>query len=131
MVVDRAPRHLVLTDDTRPASSKLRKAQLADWLEAHDAIPAASAGTDWRVDRTRAELKEEADKNRPAPRFLVQDLARRFDVTILISPVAHPELNPIEIVWDTVKAALRHANTTISPARWQQLVNREFERITP
>eukprot|EP00170_Pyropia_yezoensis_P003982 contig_16432_g3993 len=131
LVVDRAPYHLVLTDYTRPASSKLLKAQLADWLEAHDAIPAAWAGNDWRFDCTRAELKAEADKYRPAPRFLVQDLARRFDVTILLSPVAHPELNPIEMVWGTVKAALRRAKKTFTLAGLQQLVHREFERITP
>jgi len=37
-------------------------------------------------------MKAEADKHRPAPRYQVQDLARRFNVKILISLVAHPEL---------------------------------------
>jgi len=43
-------------------------------------------------------LKQRADQNRPTSRYLVQDLAARFGVTILISPVVHPELNPIEMV---------------------------------
>eukprot|EP00170_Pyropia_yezoensis_P003027 contig_12710_g3034 len=47
LVVDRAPYHMVLTDDTRPASSKLRKAELADWLEAYDAV-SREWEADWR-----------------------------------------------------------------------------------
>eukprot|EP00170_Pyropia_yezoensis_P000821 contig_3775_g823 len=76
-------------------------------------------------------MKEQADKHRPAPRFLVQDLAAQFDVTILISPVAHPELNPIEMVWGIVKAALRRANIDFSLKRPKELVEVELERITP
>lgn len=50
---------------------------------------------------------------------------------ILISPVVHPELNPIEMVWGIVKVALRHSNTSFLLAWLRQLVHREFERITP
>eukprot|EP00170_Pyropia_yezoensis_P000819 contig_3773_g821 len=121
---------MVLTDDTRPASSKLRKAELAEWLEAHDAVP-GGLEADWRQNRTRAEMKEQADKHRPAPRFLEQDLAAQFDVTILIYPVALPELNPIEMVWGTVKAALQRTNIDFSLTRLKELVEMEFVRITP
>lgn len=39
LVVDRAPYHIVLTYEARPASSKLKKTELADWLEAHESVP--------------------------------------------------------------------------------------------
>jgi len=47
LVVDRAPYHTKLTAETRPASSKMRKADLADWLESHDAVP-DGLPTTWR-----------------------------------------------------------------------------------
>jgi len=39
LVVDRAPYHMKLTAETRLVSSKIRKADLADWLESYDAVP--------------------------------------------------------------------------------------------
>jgi len=75
-------------------------------------------------------MKAEADKHRPAPRYQVQDLARRFNVKILISPVAHPELNPIEIVWGTVKMALKRANVDFTIAALKASVDIEFAKIT-
>lgn len=130
LVVDRAPYHMVLTDDTRLATSKMRNAELADWLEAHGAVPEAWQEEDWRQARTRAEMKGEADSERPAPRFLVQDLAFCFGVTILVSPVAHPELNPIEMVWGTVKMALRRACIDVSLAHLQEHAQIECQRGT-
>jgi len=38
LVVEKAPYHLVLTPETAPARSKLRKAELAAWLESHDVV---------------------------------------------------------------------------------------------
>ena len=61
-------------------------------------------------------LKQSTDENRPAPRYLVQDVVARFGVSTLISPVAHSELNPIEMEWETVKMFLKRANITFSVA---------------
>ena len=66
----------------------------------------------------------------PTPRYLVQDLARQFDVAILSSPVAHQELNPIEMVWATIKGALRPEYVDLSMSRLQDLVDQEFKHIT-
>jgi len=51
LVVDRAPYHTKLTTETRPASSKMRKADLADWLESQDAVP-DEWPTTWRQSMT-------------------------------------------------------------------------------
>jgi len=130
LVIDRAPYHLTLTDDARLASTKMKKAEFAEWLVRHDAVPHSCLFQDCRQLKTKADMKAEADKHRPAPRYQVQDLARRFNVKILISPVAHPELNPIEIVWGTVKMALKRANVDFTIAALKASVDIEFAKIT-
>ena len=61
-------------------------------------------------------LKQSTDENPPTPRYLVQDVVARFGVSTLISPVAHSELNPIEMEWGTGKLFLKRANSTFSVA---------------
>eukprot|EP00170_Pyropia_yezoensis_P000588 contig_2882_g589 len=130
LVIDRAPYHLVRTPETRPATAKMRKAELADWLVAHDAVPDDWAAQ-WRTKKTKAELMAQAAKNRPSPRFLVQKLAQDFKVFILNSPVAHRELNLIKMVWGTVKMAAKRGNTSFTLAALKELVAVQFEKITP
>jgi len=130
LVIDRAPYHLTLTDDARPATTKMKKAEFAEWVVRHDAVPPSWLSQDWRQLKTKADIKAATDKHRPAPRYQVQDLARRFNVKILISPVAHPELNPIEMVWGTVKMALKRANLGFTMAALKALVDTEFAKIT-
>eukprot|EP00170_Pyropia_yezoensis_P005152 contig_21050_g5166 len=76
-------------------------------------------------------MKAVADKNKPTPRFLVQELAATFGVSVLISPVAHSDLNPIEMVWGTVKIALKRGNTSLTLSSLKDLVAKEFHKITP
>jgi len=129
LVVNCAPYHMKLTAETRPASSKMRKADLADWLKSHDAVPDGWPTT-WRQSMTVKQMYEQASNNRPTPRFIVQDLAEKFGVSVLISPVAHPELSPIEMVWGTVKVALRRCNVLFSLARLEELEAVEFAKIS-
>jgi len=49
--VDRAPYHMQLTAEFRPASSKMRKADLANWRKSHDAVPDGWPTT-WRQSMT-------------------------------------------------------------------------------
>jgi len=128
--IDRAPYHLTMTDDARPATTKMKKAEFAQWLVRHDAVPASWLSQDWRQLKTEADMKAEANKHGPAPRYQVQDLARRFYFKILISPVAHPELNPIEMVWEPVKMALKRANVDFTMAAIKASVGIEFSKIT-
>jgi len=108
----------------------MKKAEFAEWLVRQDAVPTSWLSQDWRQLETKADMKEAADKYRPAPRYQVQDLARRFNVKIPISPVAHPELNPIEMVWGTVNMALKRANVDFTMAALKSLVDIEFAKIT-
>eukprot|EP00170_Pyropia_yezoensis_P000421 contig_2291_g422 len=117
-------------DDARPATTKMKKAELAVSLERHEAVPVSWGSQDWGRVKTKADMKREAEKHRPTPRYEVQDVARRFNVNILISPVAHPELNPSEMVWGTVKMALKRANVNFLVAELKALVDVEFAKVT-
>lgn len=46
----------------------------------------------------RVEFMDIYSRNKPKPVFRAQVLARKFDCDILLLPVAHSELNPIELV---------------------------------
>ena len=119
-----------MTPETARARSKLRKAELAAWLESYTVVQ-QDWESGWQQTRNRAEMKTVADENEPAPRFLVQQLAARFGVSVLISPVAHPDLNPIEMVWGTVEMALKRGNTRFTLSALKDLVAQEFDKITP
>ena len=129
LVVDRAPYHMKLIAESRPASSKMRKAEVVAWLEQHEPAPEDRSAT-WRQQTTVPELREQGVIHLPTPRYLVQDLAAGVYVSVIFSPVAHPELNPIEMVWATVKVSLRRANVTFTTSRLQELVNIEFAKIS-
>jgi len=130
LVVPRVPYHLVLTNDTRPANSSMRKAVLADWLTAHGVLPDDCAGDNWRRGQTSAQVLSAARQKPTTPRCPVQDLVRQFDVVILISPVAHPELIPIELVWATLQGVPRRENADFSMSRLKELVDQEFKHTT-
>jgi len=87
-------------------------------------------GPNLRTTCTPAVLKQRAHQNRPTPRCLLHDLPARFGVTILISLVAHPELNPIEMVWGMVKTSLKRADITFSVAKLLSMTEVEFVKIT-
>ena len=87
-------------------------------------------GPEWQTTCTREVLKKRAEENRPRPSYLIQDLAARLGVSILISPEAHPELNPIEMIWGTFKMALKRVNLTFSLALLRGLAGAEFEKIS-
>jgi len=129
LVIDLAPYHLVRNEATRPAASMFRKTECADCLEKNNLV-FPEWGPNWRTTCTRAVLKQRADENRSTPRYLVQGLAARSGVTILISPVAHPELIPTEMVWGTVKMSLKRDNVTFSVATLRSMVEVEFVKIT-
>jgi len=129
LVVDRAPYHMKLTEKSRPTNSSMKKSQLADWLEEHDAA-ATNWPPTWRQAETVAQMRAQAAKHRPTSRYLVRDLAEEFDVSVIFSHVAHPELNPIEMVWGTLKVALRYANVTFKLTRLQELVDVEFNKMS-
>lgn len=94
IVVDRATYHLVPEEQTMP--STMRKTELQQWLSSH--------AITWEPHWLRPRLQAEVDKYIDKTPFITK-LAAEQGHQVLILPVHHPELNPIELVWAIVKNA--------------------------
>ena len=69
----------------------------------------------WRVKKTKDELLQHARRSYPSPTYKIQKIANtfqegRFEIKILFLPVAHPELNPIEMLWSKRKCQVACRN---------------------
>ena len=92
IVLDRCPFHTVCRDGIVP--SQMRKAELQHWL--------TDRGIGWAEQWLRARLMEEVDYHRDK-KPMVELFAEEQGHKLLFLPVHHPELNPIELIWATVK----------------------------
>jgi hypothetical protein len=94
IVMDRCPYHMVGQDSIIP--QQMRKIELQEWLTQN--------GFDWEESwlkpRLIAEVEDKRDK-----KTMVEMFAEQKGHRVLFLPVHHPELNPIELVWNTVKGA--------------------------
>ena len=119
IVVDRAPYHCVLTEESKPAGAQWTRARLAEWLETHRAADENGALLTkerllgdptvvlhgerlWiRKGWTKQALFAKASELRPKPQYLAQqwvdqfNLAHQTDMEFLLLPVAHPVLNHV------------------------------------
>ena len=139
LVMDRASYHTVLTNESRAATTSMKKSELVDWilrnnckkpvseggepytkaeLEESDRVVPTETGDKMRTVKgyTKYELLQISSQNRPEGRYEVVRIIERFnlveqtDVRVLVLPVAHPQLNPIELVWSDVKRYVRSNN---------------------
>jgi hypothetical protein len=91
-VVEQSYYHLVPEEPLMP--SAMRKAELQQWLSSH--------GLAWESHWLRPQLQQELEQHIDKTP-LITKLAARHGHQVLILPVHHPELNPIELVWAIVK----------------------------
>lgn len=71
---------------------------------------------------------EERARNRK--QYITDELAKAKGHIVLHSPVAHCELNPIEVVWSNVKRYLKDHNQTYKLADLEKLVPDAFQSVT-
>lgn len=134
IVLDRAPYHMVRTEESK-ACSERTKAGLAKWLLDHKAskadgtlytlqemtvTPTPSIGQNGKARKTKgmsvAALQTLATSLKPEPVFLVFEWVKQWNRThnatidLLFLPVAHPQLNPIELMWSQIKRYVRTNN---------------------
>ena len=121
IVVDQASYHLVPEEQVMP--STMRKAELQQWLSSRN----LAWEPDWLRPRLQQELEEHIDKTP-----LITKLAAAQGHRVLVLPVHHPELNPIELVWAIVKnecARLLRTGTQFKEVR--QHLETAFARLSP
>jgi hypothetical protein len=104
IIVDNAPWHNELTEETKMPKRAWVKAQVVQWLNDHQ-VPYLDI-------YTKAELLELADAYAPKKAFKTDVAAAKFDVDILRLPVRHCVLNPIELAWAEMKTFVRNNNVT-------------------
>jgi transposase len=122
MIRDRCPLHTVGRDAGVP--SQMKKGDLRQWL--------TERGVAWEEQWLRARRLEEMDRYRDK-KPMVEIWAEAHGHKVLFLPVHHPELNPIELVWATVKhycGTIFSHSTSFKEQR--QHLEESFERdITP
>ena len=99
LVMDNAPYHSILTEESRCPTSGTRISDLIEWLE-HRNIP-------FPQHATRPELLYICRQNRPEPEYKVDNTIREWGHEVVRLPPAHPELNAIEQVWGHMKRYVR------------------------
>ncbi len=92
IVIDRATFHLVPEEQITP--SAMRKPELQAWLTQKQIT--------WEEHWLKSQLIEQVDASIDKTP-LVQKIAEQQGQKVLLLPVHHPELNPIETVWAIVK----------------------------
>lgn len=99
IVLDNAPYHSQLTEESRCPTTATNKACLVKWLEERK-IP-------FSPHAVRPELLRICQENRPKPQYTVDNLIREWGHEVVRLPPAHPELNAIEQVWGCMKRYVR------------------------
>ena len=52
---------------------------------------------------TRVELASLCKQNKPKSKYMISKIAEKYIVKILFLPVAHAQLNSIELIWSMLK----------------------------
>jgi len=92
IVMDRCSFHMVGKESVIP--KQMKKTELQEWLTIN--------GFNWEEKWLKPRLIEEVE-NRRNKKTMVEIFAENAGHRILFLPVHHPELNPIELVWNTTK----------------------------
>ncbi|XP_068245251.1 uncharacterized protein, partial [Palaemon carinicauda] len=137
LVLDNAPYHSTLLEESRCPTSATKKADLYKWLE--------QRRISFRPSTTRSELLLICQKNRPERRYETDNSIREWGHEVVGLPPAHPELNAIEQVWGFMKRHIRsslrrftrsdlqdrleEARLSVTPEVWSEAVrqSRHFE----
>ena len=126
MVLDRAPYHMVLTDETRPVRSAMNKAEICEWLKAHGDPTTIEAN----MRMLKKDLYAKAKAMTPAPKTKIEEIGEQYGVKVIFLPVAHPELNPIELQWANMKRYVRHNNKDFTTMSVIKLIREREQQIT-
>jgi hypothetical protein len=149
LVIDRAKYHTMLTDETRCATKSMTRPQLAKWLTDHQARDDnlylytyqqllkdtfRSMKKNGKMGNSKGYPKSMLyamcrDRD-PKPRYQIQKWFDDYnienpgrDLKVLMLPVAHPTLNPIEMMWNRIKTWVRKWNKDYTMARVKELVD--------
>jgi hypothetical protein len=150
IVIDRAPYHTMLTEDSKAAKLSGTRQNLALWLVAQGArddsgtvltldrllneptpVPDENGGVKMNVGWAKLMMATLARDLTPKPQYMVHEWVKTFnaqhnrDIKVLLLPVAHPMLNPIEMMWSQIKQYVRKNNVDYTMPTIQRLAHRK------
>ncbi|XP_043479938.1 uncharacterized protein LOC122509762 [Leptopilina heterotoma] len=113
IVLDQAPYHTMLDPNFRNVTTAWKKSDIIDWLIKKGVnIPESHSSF---CDMKRNELYQLSQQFRYPKVYLLDTIAqevRNGEVKLLWLPVAHCELNPIELIWAFIKKRVAATNKT-------------------
>ncbi|XP_053372912.1 uncharacterized protein LOC128546425 [Mercenaria mercenaria] len=121
VVIDNAPYHNV-QEDRCPSQSTL-KAEVKNWLRRNNI----------RFDDNmlKPELLELCKRNKPAPKFVVDNILKSHGHDCIRLPPYHADLNAIELIWANLKRQVAVRNFKFNLKEVSSLVEEAFGQITP
>ena len=134
LVLDRATYHTVYDDEDRKPVTSWNKNRLFSairrWGGAPDDWPLT-----WASRKTKHQLLDYPRKVYPCPNCKIQKVADKFEkegfaIKILFLPVAHPELNPIEMIWAYIKRSVASQNLLFSLSEVERLTREAILCVT-
>ena len=134
VVLDRATYHTVVDEEDRRPVTCWNKARLIDAIRRWGGPPDDWPLT-WAKKKSKHQLLDFARSIYPSPKYKIQKIADKFttesfQIKILFLPVAHPELNPIEMVWGFVKRTVAAQNMTFKLSAVEQATKEQIKKVT-
>ncbi|XP_060601435.1 uncharacterized protein LOC132754764, partial [Ruditapes philippinarum] len=123
IVLDNASYHSVMTDDSRSPTTATRKDDIKLWLRQNN--------LQYSDEMVKAELLEIVRRNKPRPKYIIDELAMAAGHRVLRLPPRHCELNPIELVWAKMKGHVARNNTSFKLINTMALFKESKALITP
>ncbi|XP_047000502.1 uncharacterized protein LOC124616242 [Schistocerca americana] len=120
VVLDNASYHNVLHE--KPPTMHSRKADMAYWLN--------SQNIQFDQGSIKIELLALIESNKPTKIYTVDKLLAHYGHSVLCLPPYHPEINPIEMVWATVKNWVATKNVPFKLEDVWKLAEEKFFYIT-
>ena len=121
IILDNASYHNKQKD--RPPTTKNRKDDIRKWLTEHDI-----QYSDTDIKKTLLQLVK---RHRPEPIYYTDETIHEHGHLVLRLPVAHCELNPIELAWATVKGYVAKENKRYNLTEITRLTHEGFRQATP
>ena len=130
LILNRAACHDMLTDFARAPTISVRKDKLIHCVEKWGG-PLAEWGwpSRWRAEKVKAQLLEAENIIKPAPKYRAQEIADKFGIAISFLPIAHPELNPIEMVWGKAKSRCASRSKEMKLSILEDAAKEEFQKV--
>ena len=133
LVLDRATYHTFLDEEDKRPTTFWNKSKLANDIARWYGIP-EDWPLKWRLQKSKNELLEQAREIYPSPTYKIQKIADKFsegdfEIKILLLPVAHLELNPVEMFRSKMKRVIATKNMTFPLSAVEEMTRTAIQKF--